>query len=386
MVIVATSEEALMELYTAYKTDEYGVLNQKYGYLRSFVQRVFTALRQVLVKVLGKRFGHLSDYDLADALKNTIQDNQKLARMIDALDKVDLADARKNDDFRLSLDENPHSAFARAVDNVVNGKAINPSSSLYVKMGMTPDVLKMVGLPNGKISIRESVIEKAMGERLGVPAGKYPHIHNVTADTLKALPKQLNNPVAVLKSAQTSSNPDGFVVLTELFETKTKTGKDEPLIVALDVKKSRKGVEIVNITSVYGKGKNWLKREFESNLLYVNKAKGQQFLNTVNLQLGLDFTSDADLSKQNIRTELDLEQYLTQQSFDKTAKRLGGQSVVRRSISALFSLYTLAAFSSLSPIASLAASLSRALLSAAASSVFRRPISACCFVYSAFIR
>ena len=35
VVIVATSEETLMELYTAYKTDEYGVLNQKYGYLRS---------------------------------------------------------------------------------------------------------------------------------------------------------------------------------------------------------------------------------------------------------------------------------------------------------------------------------------------------------------
>lgn len=88
--VVAASEEALVELYAAYKTGEYGVLNQKYGDLRSFVQRVFAALRQVLVKVLGKRFGRLSDYDLADALKNTIQDNQKLAHMIDALDKVDL--------------------------------------------------------------------------------------------------------------------------------------------------------------------------------------------------------------------------------------------------------------------------------------------------------
>ncbi len=107
--VVAASEEALVELYAAYKTGEYGVLNQKYGDLRSFVQRVFAALRQVLVKVLGKRFGRLSDYDLADALKNTIQDNQKLARMMDALDKVELANARKNDDFRLSLDENPHS-------------------------------------------------------------------------------------------------------------------------------------------------------------------------------------------------------------------------------------------------------------------------------------
>ena len=70
--VVAASEEALVELYAAYKTGEYGVLNQKYGDLRSFVQRVFAALRQVLVKVLGKRFGRLSDDDLADALKKML--------------------------------------------------------------------------------------------------------------------------------------------------------------------------------------------------------------------------------------------------------------------------------------------------------------------------
>ena len=102
-----------------------------------FVQRMFDALRQVL----SKQFGRLSDYDLADTLKNTIQDNRKLARMIDALDKVDLADARKNDDFRLSLDENPHSAFAQAVDNVVNGNA----SRRYIKMGRTPKFVKNIG-------------------------------------------------------------------------------------------------------------------------------------------------------------------------------------------------------------------------------------------------
>lgn len=71
-------------------------------------------------------------------------------------------------------------------------------------------------------------------------------------------------------------------------------------------------------------------------------VKGQQFLNTVNLQLGLDFTSGADLSKKNIRTNDDLLQWESsnknqqddvqlsmadaeQSSFDKTAKRLGGK-------------------------------------------------------------
>ena len=61
--------------------------------------------------------------------------------------------------------------------------------------------------------------------------------------------------------------------------------------------------------------------------LYWHKGKGQQFLTTERLQSPWDFTSDAVLSKNNIKTELDLEQYLIQQSFDKTAKRLGGQEV-----------------------------------------------------------
>ena len=48
-------------------------------------------------------------------------------------------------------------------------------------------------------------------------------------------------------------------------------------------------------------------------------------MTTERLQSPWDFTSDAVLSKNNIKTELDLEQYLIQQSFDKTAKRLGGK-------------------------------------------------------------
>ncbi len=45
-----------------------------------------------------------------------------------------------------------------------------------------------------------------------------------------------------------------YVVLTELFETKTKTGKNEPVIAALHIKPTKNGVEVLNITSVYGRG------------------------------------------------------------------------------------------------------------------------------------
>lgn len=40
---------------------------------------------------------------------------------------------------------------------------------------------------------------------------------------------------------------------------------------------------------------------FNSELLYLDKEKDWQFLNTVRLQLPRDFTSDANLSVMNIR-------------------------------------------------------------------------------------
>lgn len=43
-------------------------------------------------------------------------------------------------------------------------------------------------------------------------------------------------------------------------------------------------------------------------MLYLNKQKGQQFLNTHPLQLHWDLTSDADLSIRNIKTNADLSQ------------------------------------------------------------------------------
>ena len=333
--VVAASEEALVELYAAYKTGEYGVLNQKYGDLRSFVQRVFAALRQVLVKVLGKRFGRLSDYDLADALKNTIQDNQKLARMMDALDKVELANARKNDDFRLSLDEHPNSAFARAVDDVVNGKVF----AGYITMGNTPSVMKMLGAPDGVVRISGGTIEKAMVNYLKRQNAYDKNRHSIKPEDMKLLPKQLNNPIAVFKSA---TKAGAFVVLTELYEY--ENGKDKPVVAALHLDKGKYGLNLVNIASVYGRNNRQLETAFNNDLLYLDIGKGQQFLKTHPLQLHWDFTSGADLSKKNIRTNDDLLQWESsnknqqddvqlsmadaeQSSFDKTAKRLGGQEV-----------------------------------------------------------
>ncbi|HGT4376822.1 TPA: PLxRFG domain-containing protein [Neisseria meningitidis] len=211
---------------------------------------------------------------------------------------------------RFSLDESPDSAFARAVDDVTGGKV--PAG--FISLGSTPDVWKLVGLPDGKVRISGGVIDKAMN-------GK----HAVTAEALKDLPRHLNSPIAVFKSSASSSNPDGYVVLTELVER--EKGKDKPIIAALNLGRAKNGLELLDISSVYGRNNGQLTRAFNQDLLYLDKAKGRHFLTTRPLQLHWDITSDADLVGRNIKTDSDLAQYSSakkQVSVDK-AQRMARQ-------------------------------------------------------------
>lgn len=226
-------------------------------------------------------------------------------------DNVQQSDTQYNqqgDTPRFSLNENSDSPFVKAVDTVANG---GQTTGKYIAMGTTPDVLKMLGLPDANIRISDEVIHKVMSEYLGFPKGNRPNIHNLSPEVLKQLPTQLNNPVAVFNS---STRENAYVVLTELFETKVKTGKTEPVIAALHIKPTKNGVEVLNITSVYGRGKGQLKTAFNNDLRYVNKEKAQHILNTQSLQLGWDFTSDVELSTRNVKTETDLSQYQNLQS------------------------------------------------------------------------
>lgn len=211
---------------------------------------------------------------------------------------------------RFSLNESPDSAFARAVDDVTGGKV--PAG--FISLGTTPDVWKLVGLPDGKVRISGGVIDKAMN-------GK----HSVTAEALKDLPRHLNSPIAVFKSSASSSNPDGYVVLTELVER--EKSKDKPIIAALNLGRAKNGLELLDISSVYGRNNGQLTRAFNQDLLYLHKAKGRHFLTTRPLQLHWDITSDADLVKRNIKTDSDLAQYSSakkQVSVDK-AQRMAQQ-------------------------------------------------------------
>lgn len=246
--------------------------------------------------------GKLYSGDIASVLKNLLEYKTQGGKTENA----------PSEGLRFSLDESPDSAFARAVDDVVGGKV----SRGFVKMGTTPDVLKMLGLPDVKIRISAKTIEKVMGEYLGIAKGAHSHIHNLTPEAVKQLPGQINNPVAVFKS---STVRGGYVVLTELTEADKQTGKDKPVVAALHLKTDKGGIEVIDVASSYGRSDSQLSRAFNQDLLYLDKTKARN-LNTERLQLPWDFTSDFELYERNIKTDSDLAQYLKaekQGKFDK---------------------------------------------------------------------
>ena len=218
-----------------------------------------------------------------------------------------------------SLDEAADSAFARAVDNVVAGKV----SAGYISLGTTPEVLKLIGVPDGKVRISGGTIEKAMASYLNRNNSYDENRHAIRPEDMKQLPAHLNAPIAVFKSA---TRADSFVVLTELMER--ENGRDKPVIAALHLQKGKRGLNLVDIASVYGRSNGQLVRAFDTDLLYLNKQKGRQFLTTHPLQLHWDITSDADLSARNIKTNEDLmqEKQTLQQEFEATAQQYGGEA------------------------------------------------------------
>ena len=187
------------------------------------------------------------------------------------------------------------SRFAQAVDAIANG---TPAASRYIRLGTTtPEALQLSGLPNVPIDIESAVIRKVMNENIDNGHG-----HNLTAEELKKLPRSLNRPIAVLRSNARSTNPDGYIVLTELVEEDILTGEKKPVVASLFLRDVRDGLQITRITSVYGKWKSQINNALQHDpIKYWDKEKGPQFLTSLRLQLPTRLRSDANLRRANIK-------------------------------------------------------------------------------------
>lgn len=292
-------EEALAEIMAAQETGKWEELQQRYGVsfhkgqmksARAWLEMTAERLRNFITKL----FGH-----------ETVQrmSNQEILNLVARIKQsaVKTEQVSSNNDIRFSLNENADSDFAKAVDKIAGGEAVDK----YINVGTTPSVLKILGLPDVRVTISGQVLNKVM-------RGK----HNVTQETLKQLPNQINNPVAVMKS---STQENGYVVLTELVER--ENGKDKPVIAALHLKKTNQGLELISIASVYGRSNSQIQRGLERDLLYWNKAKGSQFLTAFGLQLPSHMQSDVNLSVSNIKTEAELSQYQSENSDTRFSRK-----------------------------------------------------------------
>ena len=324
---VSISHDIIQAVEKYNQLNEQGYKISDYLAQNDFVGDLTTEAREILTifdenRRSGKRIAQVlgAYFDQAQ-----MQGNLSQASMFGDVefDKLGSLQQAKNADeaIRLSLNESDNSDFVKAVDDVANGKF----SSQIIEVGTTPSVLKMLGLPDANVVISGAVLKKVM-------LGK----HNVTAETLKQLPKQINDPVAVMKS---STQQNGYVVLTELMEN--VNGINKPIVAALHLKQTSQGIELINIASVYGRNNSQIQRGLENDLLYWNKkkgvnfldnltlqlrsplsetnsTKGYQFARTVGLQLPSSLTSVDNLSVSNVKTEAELSQYLSAKNNQET--------------------------------------------------------------------
>lgn len=297
------TEEALAEIFAAQQSNRWTELQQRYGIrlhpsqttdnqgLAKHLALIARGFKHLIGIITGKPMAEQSDQALFDILAKI---KQGIAESLPNSTASETDSVAENA-VRYSLNENADSAFARAVDSVAGGATL----AKYINVGTTPDVLQMLGLPDVRVTISGEVLNKVMN-------GK----HNVMPETLKQLPKQINDPVAVMKS---ETQPNAYVVLTEL--TERENGRDKPVIAALHLKRSKQGLELINIASVYGRSNSQIQRGLENDLLYWNKTKGSQFITAFGLQLPSHMQPNANLSARNIKTEADLSQYRKENSI-----------------------------------------------------------------------
>lgn len=163
--------------------------------------------------------------------------------------------------------------FNRAVMKYINtGKA----ETEIEEVGETPLAFLKIGIPNQTIGIKSNVIKKGMD-------GK----HHLTKEQMRQIPVALYNPVMIFKSSPESTNPNGYVVVTQIQDEFKR-----PIVVVLNVEKQNKNHIVTDIASIHPRNnKHSITDWIEQGLLrYVNKKRFQNFARSTGLQLPKEAT------------------------------------------------------------------------------------------------
>lgn len=233
-------------------------------------------------------------------------------------DKLGSLQQAKNTDetIRLSLNESANSDFAKAVEDVFSSTNTKlKAESIY--LGTTPKALIESGLDDLPMFMNKQKLAKI----------KHEH-PEMTADLLKQIPQQINNPVAVFKNTKEGSPNNSYVVLTELQGT-----NGNPVISAIHANKTERGLEFHRIASVYGRNEssNYLTNMVKhSEVRFVDKQKARRINHT--LQLLADDTLNelfdrasvvkTDGSVNTLNPEIQYAQDIIRKTFGKAAEHI----------------------------------------------------------------
>ena len=233
-------------------------------------------------------------------------------------DKLGSLQQAKNTDenVRLSLNESANSDFAKAVEDVF-GSTNTQVKAESIYLGTTPKALIESGLDDLPMFMNKQKLVKI----------KHEH-PEMTADLLKQIPQQINNPVAVFKNTKEGSPNNSYVVLTELQGT-----NGNPVISAIHANKTERGLEFHRIASVYGRNEpsNYLTNMVKhSEVRFVDKQKARRINHT--LQLLADDTLNelfdrasvvkSDGSVNTLNPEIQHAQDIIRQTFGKAAEHI----------------------------------------------------------------
>lgn len=265
----------------------------------------------------GKRIAQVLDayFDQAQ-----MQGNLSQASMFGDVDfdKLGSLQQAKNTDenVRLSLNESADSDFTKAVDDVF-GSTNTKVKAESIYLGTTPKALIESGLDDLPMFMNKQKLAKI----------KHEH-PEMTADLLKQIPQQINNPVAVFKNTKDGSPNNSYVVLTELQGT-----NGNPVISAIHANKTERGLEFHRIASVYGRNEssNYLTNMVKhSEVRFVDKQKARRINHT--LQLLADDTLNelfdrasvvkSDGSVNTLNPEIQHAQDIIRKTFGKAAEHI----------------------------------------------------------------
>lgn len=165
------------------------------------------------------------------------------------------------------------------INRVMRGE--NPPD--VIKIGKTPEILKQFGAKDRVLTMNPAAIRK-----IAYPNGYMGGQHNLGFYALEHLPEQLENPVAILKSA---TQDNSLVVFTEFLDQESR-----PVMAALHLDKMGRIGVTNNVASYYGrKGFSSFLEEQRSmgNVLFEDKKRTLEQLPGIGLQLP-KMKADAD--------------------------------------------------------------------------------------------